>query len=466
MDTLPTGQLCAINLGGVSIWLFVVAILLICCSAYFSASEMAFTTVNQTRLRGLADNKVKGARKAVYITEHYDKTLSTILIGNNLVNIGTTTICAYIFSVLITNPTLANVLNTVIMTLIILTFGEILPKSMVKVEPLSFALKTSGIMFVIIKVLTPISWMFLKLQLLATKRAKETGSTAPTVTEGELESIIDTMEEEGVLDKDNAEIMQSVLDLEERTAYDIMTPRVDISAINLDVSVKNAQDKFVETMFSRLPVYDGTIDKIVGVLNQKDLFKAMVDGKTVDIKNVMTKPLYINENMRVDDVIRLMQKTKKHMAVVLDEYGGTSGIVCMEDAIEEVVGEIYDEHDEVEPSDILNKKNDKEFVVDSEMELQDLFDTLEIEHLPETDYTSVGGFLFGLSEELPVQDKVITYKTIDERVVDGLYVSVPVELQFTLSKVEDNRIKEVTVKVIDIAVDDSDDKKTDEKKDD
>lgn len=461
MDTLPTGQLCAISFGGVSIWLFIVAILLICCSAYFSASEMAFTTVNQTRLRGLADNKVKGARKAVYITEHYDKTLSTILIGNNLVNIGTTTICAYIFSTLITNPTLANVLNTVIMTLIILTFGEILPKSMVKVEPLSFALKTSGIMFVIIKVLTPISWLFLKLQLLATRKAKETGSTAPTVTEGELESIIDTMEEEGVLDKDNAEIMQSVLDLEERTAYDIMTPRVDISAISIGVSVKNAQDKFVETMFSRLPVYDGTIDKIVGVLNQKDLFKAMVDGKVVDIKSVMTKPLYINENMRVDDVIRLMQKTKKHMAVVLDEYGGTSGIVCMEDAIEEVVGEIYDEHDEVAPSDILNKKNDNEFVVDSEMELQDLFDTLEIEHLPETDYTSVGGFLFGLSEELPVQDKVITYKTIDERVVDGLYVSVPVELQFTLSKVEDNRIKEVTVKMLDIAPASDDDKKED-----
>lgn len=465
MDTLPTGQLCAINLGGVSIWLFIVAILLICCSAYFSASEMAFTTVNQTRLRGLADNKVKGARKAVYITEHYDKTLSTILIGNNLVNIGTTTICAYIFSVLITNPTLANVLNTVIMTLIILTFGEILPKSMVKVEPLSFALKTSGIMFVIIKVLTPISWMFLKLQLLATRKAKETGSTAPTVTEGELESIIDTMEEEGVLDKDNAEIMQSVLDLEERTAYDIMTPRVDISAINIGVSVKNAQDKFVETMFSRLPVYDKTIDKIIGVLNQKDLFKAMVEGGQVEIKNVMTKPLYINENMKVDDVIRLMQKTKKHMAVVLDEHGGTSGIVCMEDAIEEVVGEIYDEHDEVEPSDILKKKNDSEFVIDSEMDLQDLFDTLEIEHLPETDYTSVGGFLFELSEELPVQDKVITYKTIDERVVDGLYVSVPVELQFTLSKVENNRIKEITVKVIDITPD-TDDKKADDKGDD
>ena len=448
METVPTGQLCAINLGGVNIWLYVAAVLLIMCSAYFSASEMAFTAVNQIRLRSLADNKVKGARKAIYITEHYDKTLSTILIGNNLVNIALTTICAYVFSTLIADPTLANVLNTVIMTIIILIFGEILPKSTVKVEPLSFVLKTSGIMVVIVKVLTPISWFFLKLQLLATRKAKETNSD-PAVTEEELESIIDTMEEEGVIDKSDAEIMQGVLDLADRTAYDIMTPRVDVSAISYTESVKSVQDKFMETMFSRMPVYEDTIDRIIGILNQKDFFKAMLSGEKVFIKKIMTEPLYINENMKADDVIRLMQKTKKHMAVVLDEHGGTSGIVCMEDAIEEVVGEIYDEHDDIEPADVLNKKNDNEFVVDSEMELQDLFEMLEIEHLPESDYTSVGGFLFGLSEELPVQDKVIIYKTIDERIVDGLYVSIPVELHFTLSKVEDNRIKEVTVKLID-----------------
>ncbi len=453
MELPPMVQLCAINLGGVNIWLYVLAILLIGCSAYFSASEMAFTTVNQIRLKSLADNKVRGARKAIYITEHYDKTLSTILVGNNLVNIAVTTICAYVFSVLIADPTLSNILNTAIMTIIILIFGEILPKSLVKVEPMNFALRTSGILYAIMKVLTPITWVFLKMQLVATRKVKDT-KTDPTVTEGELESIIDTMEEEGVLDKSNAEIMQGVLDLEDRTAYDIMTPRVDVSAIKYTDSVKTIQDKFMETMFSRLPVYEDSIDKIIGVLNQKDFFKAMLSGEKVLVKKVMSEPLFINENMKADDVIRTMQKAKKHMAIVLDEHGGTSGIVCMEDAIEEVVGEIYDEHDEVEPDDILNKKSDKEFVVDSEMELQDLFEMLEIEHLPESDYTSVGGFLFGLSEELPVQGKLIAYKTIDERVVGGNYVSVPVELNFILSKVEDNRIKEVTVKVIDIINDD------------
>ena len=449
MEPVPTGQLCAIIIGGVNIWLFIIAILLLGCSAYFSASELAFTTVNQIRLKNLADNKVRGARKAIYIVEHYNKTLSTILIGNNLVNIGTTTICAYIFSMLIRDPALANILNTIIMTLIILTFGEILPKTLAKADPQKFALRTSGIMYMLMKILTPISFLFIKMQSIATKKAKNPIDDEPTVTEGELESIIDTMEEEGVIGHDNADMMQGVLDLQTHTAYDIMTPRVDVSAINYTESVKNIQDVFMDTMYSRLPVYDETIDKIIGVLNQKDFFKAMLSGEKIYIKKIMTEPLYINENMKVDEVIRKMQSNKKHMAIVLDEHGGTSGIVCMEDAIEEMVGEIYDEHDD-EVKELIDKKNDTEYIVDPDMDVKDLFEMLEIEHLPETSYSSVGGFLFDLSEELPVQGKVIVYKTIDERIVDGVYVSVNVELHFTLTKVEDNRIKEILVKVVDV----------------
>ena len=444
-------QLCAISLGGVSIWLYVVCVLLLLGSAYFSASEMAFTTVNQIRLKSLADNKVRGARKAIYITEHYDKTLSTILVGNNLVNIALTTIAAFIFSTLIANPSLANVLNTIVMTILVLIFGEILPKTLAKVDPMKFALGTSGMMFIIMKTLTPITAVFLKMQKLATKTTKGANTeTSPTVTENELESIIDTMEEEGVIDKNNAEIIQGVLEIQQRTAYDIMTPRVDVIAINYADSVKNIQDKFIETMYSRLPVYDETIDKIIGVLNQKDFFKAMLSGEKIYIKKIMTEALYINENMRVDDIIRTMQKSKKHMAIVLDEHGGTSGIVCMEDAIEEMVGEIYDEHDGTDDEkDFCDMTNENEYVIDPEMDLKDLFETLEIEHLPKTEYTSVGGFLFELTEELPVEGRVINYKTIDERVIDGVYESILVEIHFILSKVEDNRIKEITVKVVD-----------------
>lgn len=462
MEPVPT-QLCAITLGGVNIWLFVLAIALLACSAFFSGSEMAFTTVNQIRLKNLADNKVKGARKAIYITEHYDKTLSTILIGNNLVNIALTTICAYIFSTLFTNPTMANVLNTVIMTIIILTFGEILPKTMIKIDAQKYALRFSGIMYVLLKVLTPISWVFLKVQKIATRKQKLSIDEEPTVTEGELESIIDTMEEEGVIDHNNADIMQGVLELQSRTAYDIMTPRVDVSAINYTESVKNIQDVFMKTMFSRLPVYDETIDKVIGVLNQKDFFKAMLSGDKFYIKKIMSKPLFINENMKVDDIIRTMQASQKHMAIVLDEHGGTSGIVSMEDAIEEMVGEIYDEHDD-EVKEYVDKKNDNEYIVDPDMDLKDFFEMLEIEHLPDTTYTSVGGFLFDLSEELPCEGKVITFKTIDERIVDGVYESILVELHFTLTKVEDNRIKEIFVKVLDVDEIEKEEAKKDSKK--
>ena len=444
-------QLCAITIGGVNIWLYVACFLLLLGSAYFSASEMSFTTVNQIRLKNLADNKNKKARKAIYITEHYDKTLSTILVGNNLVNIALTTICAYIFSTIIANPSIANIVNTVLMTILVLIFGEILPKTMAKANPMKFALATSGIMCALVKILTPITAVFLKMQSAATKKSKNSLSDSePTVTENELESIIDTMEEEGVIDKDNAEMIQSVIEIQSRTAYDIMTPRVDVIGINYADSIKNIQDKFIETMYSRMPVYDGTIDKIIGVLNQKDFFKAMLSGEKIYIKKIMTEGLYINENMRVDDIIRAMQKSKKHMAIVLDEYGGTSGIVCMEDAIEEMVGEIYDEHDGGEDvKDFCNKKNENEYVIDPDQDLKDLFDMLEIEHLPKTEYSSVGGFLFELTEELPVEGKVIVYKTIDERVVDGIYESILVEIHFTLSKVEDNRIKEITVTVVD-----------------
>lgn len=450
MEPVPSMQLCAISIGGVNVWLYIAVIFLIVCSAYFSASEMAFTTVNQIRLKGLADNKVRGARKAIYITEHYEKTLSTILIGNNLVNIASTTICAYIFGKLISDPSLSNVVNTVTMTLIILTFGEILPKTMVKVDPLKFTLRTSGLMYILLKVLTPISCIFLSLQKVASKRAKSNGAeNEPTVTENELESIIDTMEEEGVIDKSNAEIIQGVLEIQQRTAYDIMTPRVDVSAINYTESVKNIQDMFINTMYSRLPVYDETIDKIIGILNQKDFFKAMLSGEKFYIKKIMSEPLFINENMKVDDVISTMQSAKKHMAVVLDEHGGTSGIVCMEDAIEEMVGEIYDEHDVGEDTADVVANGNNEYIIDPDMDVKDLFEMLEIEHLPETDYSSVGGFLFELTEELPVEGKVIVFKTVDERVVDGIYESVLVEIHFTLSKVEDNRIKQITVRVID-----------------
>ena len=428
-----------------NIVLIISIVLLLFCSAFFSGSETAFTTVSNLRFRTLAENKVKGARKAVYISENYKKTLTTILVGNNLVNIACTTICAYLFSNLIKNPTLANVLNTVIMTIIVLIFGEILPKAIAKTSGEKFALRFSGILFFLMKVFTPITFVFLALQ---NKLVKEKDDATPTVTEDELESIIDTMQEEGVIDSDDADLIQGVLELNQNTAYDIMIPRVDVKAVDVEDSIEEIEQVFKESQFTRLPVYKETIDNIIGVLSQKDLFFAMVDGKNLNVEELMSEPLNITETMKVDDIIKEMQRSKKHMAIVLDEHGGTSGIVTMEDAIEQIVGDIYDEHDEDVVEEDIVKIDDFNYKVAPDTEIAELFDQLNIEHLPETQYTKVDGFIFEQLEDVPEQNAVFEYIAVDDILQeDASIIQRKVKLSFKLTKVEDNRIREIMLNV-------------------
>ena len=431
---------------GTSIGLSIVIILLLCCSAFFSCSETAFTTVSNLRLRSLAENKVKGARKAVYVSENYKKALTTILVGNNLVNIACTTICAYLFSVLIKNPTLSNALNTIVMTIIVLIFGEIMPKAAGKMNGEKLALKFSGILFFLMKALTPITTIFLTLQNKLIKTSPD--DNTPTVTEDELESIIDTMEEEGVIDSDDAELIQGVLDLNQNTAYDIMIPRVDVKAINIDDDIEHIKHVFKETQFTRLPVYKETIDNIVGIISQKDLFFAIVDNEEQVVEKLMSAPLHITETMKADDIIKEMQKSKKHMAVVLDEHGGTSGIVTMEDVIEQIVGDIYDEHDiEVVEEDIVKLDTDC-YKLAPDTEIAELFDYLEIEHLPETQYAKVEGFIFEQLQDVPTQDDIFEYIAVDDVLQeDASIIQKRVRLSFKLSKVEENRIREIILKV-------------------
>lgn len=420
---------------------------LILFSAFFSASETAFTKANILRLKSYADEKRKGARRAIYVAEHSDKALSTILVGNNLVNIASTTICAYLFSKFISNPTLSNLLNTIIMTIIILTFGEILPKSISKANPDKFAMQFSGFLYFLMKLLTPITIVFGGLQRLATRKQK---NDTPTVTEDELESIIDQMNEEGVIDRSEANILQGAIDIKSLTVYDIMTPRVDMVAISLNDSLETVKNLFIEHQYSRMPVYENDKDNIVGILNQKDFMLKMLKNQNIEISEIMTQPCFVTETMKVDDIIRLMQKEKKHLLVVLDEYGGTSGIVSMEDAIEEVVGEIYDEHDDEEPTkSLITKIGESNYILDPEVSVEDLYDQLEIEHLPETNYSSVGGMIYELSETLPEIGTKYTVTAVDDILNEhNDYVQTITTLNFTISKVDERRIVELELEVI------------------
>ncbi len=444
---VPSGLLASLS-WQVNVILAVAILLLIVCSAFFSGSETAFTSVNNVRMKHYADEKRKGARKAMWIIDHYDITLSTILVGNNLVNIAATTICAFLISSAITDPTLSNILNTVVMTIVLLICGEITPKAFAKQNAEKVALRLSGALYIVIKILMPITYLFNKLQQTLLRR-KKNSKKQPTVTEEELESIIDTMQEEGVLDSTDADLIQGVLDLDQKIVRNAMTHRVDVTAVEVQDDLTEIKQKFLDTQFSRLPVYENDIDHIVGILSEKDFFASIITGKDIKITEIMNKPMFVNEFMKLDDMIRQMQKEKKHIAVVLDEYGGTSGIITLEDAIEEVWGEIYDEHDTDAVPESFVKTGENTYLVDSEIGVEELFKKLEIEHLPNNIHSSLGAFLFELAEKsVPKQDQVLEFVTVDERLDEQAnYYEVVVKLLFKLTKVENKRIRQVEITV-------------------
>lgn len=445
--------------------MIVLIVVLLLCSSFFSASETAFSFMNVIRIRSMAENKVKGARKALYIAEHSDRVLTTILVGNNIVNILSTTLCAYLLSQFIDSATLLNVMNTVVMTIIILITGEILPKSIAKAQPEKFAVKIAGIMYFLMKILYPIVICFYGLQKLCTRKQEAENESNITVTEDELESIIDTMQEEGVLEDSESDIIQGALKIKEVTAHDVMTHRVDVAFLDIKSTFEEVEKKFVETQYSRMPVYSESVDNVVGVLNIKDYFTAKIKDKFVDdkksqtksLRELMQKPLFTAENTNVDTLIKEMQKEKKHLAIVLDENGGVSGIVTMEDCTETVFGEIYDETDQDEKEPIFEKVAEDEYKVDADITIEDLFEKLEIENLPENPYQTLNSFLFGLSEAVPEYGTVYEYFTVDEIIDDeGNLTENKVNMIFKVTKLVDHKIEMVNLKIVHLNDEDKD----------
>ncbi len=367
-------------------------------SAFFSMSETVFSSVNTIRLKTYIEDGVKGSKKGLWITEHLDRALTTILVGNNLANIALATVSVSFFSKIFTqNPSLVNWMNTFVMTTIILIFGEIVPKSFAKHNAEYLALHLSSTMYWLIRVLAPITWIFLKIKEWI---IKETGEANVSVTGDELETIIDTMEEEGSIDEDEAEMLQRVLDLSDKKVYDIMTPRVDMVGVDLHDDIETVQNVFFEFQFSRLPVWDKSVDHIVGVLHERDFFTKVIQDSQFHWPDLMKEPMYVSKSMRVDTLIEVLQRNKAHMAIVSGEYGGTSGIVTMEDALEELVGEIYDEHDEVE-EDFIKQIESGEYEINAEIDLEDLFEELELGNPPETHYSNLSGWLYDMFEDIP-----------------------------------------------------------------
>lgn len=428
-----------------NIFLIIALVLLIICSAFFSASEIAFSSSSSVRLKNLAEDNVRGSRKALYISEHFDSALSTVLVGNNFVNILSTTLCAYLFLNIISDPVVYNIVNTVVMTIVILIFGEILPKSFAKNNPEKACLFIAPILFVVMKLLFIFCVPFNLLQK-AFKKNKNDENKKPTVTEDELETIVETMEEEGVIEEQDADIIYGALKFNDVSVKDVMTPRVDVVCINIKCNIEDIKKTFLRTQFSRIPVYEKSKDNIIGILNQKTFFSALVGKSHINIHSMLTPALFVSKTTKINDVMKLMQKEQKHMAIVSDEYGGTSGIVTMEDCFEEVFGEVYDEHDDIVTT--ISKIEDNKYKVNADLSVEELFDFLQIEKMPEEKYTNIGSFLCHINDNVPQQGKVINYKVVDEMIDDdSRFIKKEMLLSFKLVRVEKRRIREVELTI-------------------
>ena len=417
-----------------------IIIVLLVFSAFFSKSETVFSCASKAKLMTLVEENKKGARKALFLSENYDEVLSVILVGNNLVNIAISTLGLRLFlGIFASDASWIDIVNTVTITLLVLLFGEVLPKSSGKASPEKHALRLSGILYVVVKILKPISYPFYKVNRLALEN-KDTDSD--TISSDDLENIIDTMEDSGEIDTDEADMLQKVLDLREIDVKNIMTPRVDCVCLDIESSIDEIKECFFENQFSRVPVYDGTIDHVIGILFEKEFFKAYIeDRKIKDIRPILQKPLFVVGSMTADKLLSLLKLKNVHLAVVLDEYGGFDGVVTMEDCLEEVVGEIFDEHDEVPFT--INRIGKDKYLVNGDLEIENLFDYFHFEDESEYEATTVGGLIQDTLERVPVVGDVVSIKVVSKVLYDELSADEGVEykeLTFKVKEIENNRI--------------------------
>ena len=407
----------------VNIVLIVVSLLF---SGFFSACETAFSSVNRIRLKNYASQGNKKAKRALNIANKFDNALTAILIGNNIVNIASASIGTMLFTDLFGESGVG--IATAIMTVLVLIFGEIVPKSIAKENSEGVALAVSGILNVIIVLLTPFTWLFSHLKRLISKIVNS-GESQPSVTEDELKYIIEEIEDEGVLEEQESELVRSALEFDEIFVGEILVPRVNVVAIEVNMPIEDIKQLFINEMYSRMPVYDKNIDNIIGIINEKDFFKMIVSGGN-SIKNIITKALYISGLKPISTVLHEMQKSKVHMAIVMDQYGGTQGIVTMEDIIEELVGEIYDENDEV--ISMLTKVSENVYEISGELSVGDLLEKLELpDDLIDSSSNTIGGWVMELFERIPsegdfIKEGIFSVKVInmDEQKINKVLLKI------------------------------------------
>ena len=389
--------------------LWVALVILVGFSAFFSASETAFSSLNQIRLKSRAEDGDSSAARVLNMAEQYDKLLSTILIGNNIVNIAAASIGTILFTRMLGAERGATV-STIVLTIIVLIFGEVTPKSLAKEMPEKVATAVSPFLVLLMALMTPLTWLFTQWKKLL-GRFVHSGE-ADTITEGELMTMVSEAENDGELTDRESELIRSAIEFDDVEVEEILTPRVDVVAVEDDIPLEELAQTFAESGYSRLPVYHGTIDNIIGVVHEKDFYIARLK-KATKIDDLVVPTLYTTGSTQISQLLRTLREQHHHLAVVVDEYGGTEGIITLEDILEELVGEIWDEHDEV--TEDFRKQSDGSWLVSGSASVDDLYEELDLPEEEDIDSNTVNGL---------VQEKTCHLPKVGDRFTLGEYDGV------------------------------------------
>ena len=407
--------------------MLIIILLCVVMSAYFSATETAFSTFNKIRVKNLAEKGNKRAARALKLSENYDTLISTILIGNNIVNILAASLATLYFTDLLKGGSaaqFATTISTAVMTILVLTFGEISPKTLAKQSPEKFVLFATPLISVLVVIFTPLSFIFKQLQNMLTKIFKSDDDQG--MTEEELISIIEEAAEEGDLDEEESTLIKSAIEFNELEVGDIFTPRIDITAVRSDISKEDLAKVFSESGYSRIPIYDDDLDNINGLVYYKDFFSD-AQNTEIPISEIVKPVMYVTKTQKINDVLKDLQEKQMHMAIVTDEYGSTAGIVTLEDILEEIVGEIWDEHDEI--IEEIKNVGDGEYIVSGMANLEKLFEELDIQLDEEMDAMTVNGWAMNILDRIPeegdsFEELGLTVKVLkmDGRRIEDLHI--------------------------------------------
>ena len=405
---------------------YILLVILIALSAFFSASETAYTTVNKIRLQNYVDAGSKKAKTALFIAENYDRTLTTILIGNNIVNIGASSIATLLF-VKLFGPSGAAI-STAVMTILILIFGEVLPKSFAKESSEKFALAFSRSLRILMTVFWPVVFLFIQLKKVAKHISPIKEEETPTVTEQELKFIVESIEDEGVLEKQESELVQHALEFDEKTVQEVLTPRVDMTTLDIEDDLQTNIGLVLTERFSRIPVCRGTSDRIIGILHTKDLLEALVRGDAIDLASMVQPAFFVYKTKKLSSLLADFKRNKTHVAIVTDDYGGTVGMVTMEDLLEELVGDIWDEDEEIIRDFV--RIDSQHFLISGDLTIRELFDHLDLPFSNlESNHTSCGGWALEALGHIPQAGEAFQFKNIT----------------LTIQEMDDQRVKKLSV---------------------